>query len=189
MAAAEAESTGCCSVSSLRTSTIVLGSIGLVLWPIAITSTTLLIFGELGHYSNPILVMMAAIILIGVNIAYIYQTCLIIFTLTESKRMSRGIVNSVRSHTARLLTFLLVGIAEWVTSVVFYVMEGKDRLQHIPLIGCSFSFVWTVVVVAVAGSLTVVAKRNGGWDMPRDEIPLVEATPVYGQVLPRTSRH
>ncbi|XP_063588128.1 uncharacterized protein LOC134765406 [Penaeus indicus] len=172
----QSKSSGCCLVSSLKVSTIVLGSIGLLLWPAAICATTYITFDVVnGNYLQPFPIVMAAIILVGVNIAYIYQTSLIILTLTESKRMSRQVVESVRRNTACLVAFLLVGFAEWVTSVVFYVMEGMDRVEYITLFGCSFSFVWTAVVAAVAGSLTHVAE-NGSRDehTPRDHFPLID---------------
>lgn len=174
---ARPKSTGCCSIPSLKVSTIVLGSIGFILWAAAIGATTYITFDVMsGAYLQPFPILMAGIILVGVNIAYIYQTSLIILTLTESKRISREVVESVRGNTARLVAFLLVGFAEWVTSVVFYVMEGMDRLEYITLFGCSFSFVWTVVVAAVAGSLTHVAKNRGRDEhMPQDHFPLAES--------------
>lgn len=58
----------------------------------------------------------------------------------------------------------MVGFAEWVTSVVWYAMYGTmfdPWFVYVTLFGCSFSFVWTVMVAAVAGSLTHVVRVAG----------------------------
>ncbi|XP_042863903.1 uncharacterized protein LOC122248136 isoform X2 [Penaeus japonicus] len=129
-------------------------------------------------YSNPLAITVAALILMGVNIAYIYLTSLMIFSLTASKQLTREAIESVRKNTARLVAFLLVGFAEWVTSVVWFVMYGLDWdgwFVYVTLFACSFSFVWTVVVAAVAGSLTAEAKHGGlNEQMPQDGFAMVE---------------
>ncbi|XP_037783190.1 uncharacterized protein LOC119579449 [Penaeus monodon] len=151
-------SPACCSVSSLKVATIVLGSIGLVLWPTAIGFTCgYAFYGVNGYYPTPLGTTALAIILIGVNMAYIYLTSLIIFKLTGSRQMTPEVIQSVRRNTARLVAFLLIGFAAWVNSVVWYAMYGVNWdgwFVYVTLFGCSFSFVWTVVVAGVAGSLT-----------------------------------
>ncbi|XP_042863879.1 uncharacterized protein LOC122248124 [Penaeus japonicus] len=166
----------CCSVSSLKVSTIVLGSIGLVIWPTAIGFTCGYgFYGTSVYYGNPVGSMMLSIILIGVNIAYMYLTSLIIFNLTGSKQLTREAIESVRKNTARLVAFLLVGFAEWATSLVWFVMYGLDWdgwFVYVTLFACSFSFVWTVVVAAVAGSLTHIYGETG-MEVPQDQFPMV----------------
>ncbi|XP_063588130.1 uncharacterized protein LOC134765407 [Penaeus indicus] len=148
----------CCSVSSLKVATIVLGSIGLVLWPTAIGFTCGYGFYALnGYYPTPLGSTMLSIMIIGVNIAYIYLTSLIIFKLTESSQLTPEVIQSVRKNTARLVAFLLIGFAGWVNSVVWFAMYGiywDGWFVYVTLFSCSFSFVWTTVVAAVAGSLT-----------------------------------
>lgn len=71
--------------------------------------------------------------------------------------MTPEVIQSVRRNTARLVAFLLIGFAAWVNSVVWYAMYGVNWdgwFVYVTLFGCSFSFVWTVVVAGVAGSLT-----------------------------------
>ncbi|XP_047497163.1 uncharacterized protein LOC125044516 [Penaeus chinensis] len=148
----------CCSASSLKVATLVLGSIGLVLWPTAIGFTCGYgFYGLNGYYPTPFGTTALSIMIIGVNIAYIYLTSLIIFNLTGSPRLSPEIIQSVRRNTARLVAFLLIGFAGWVNSVVWYAMYGIDWdgwFVYVTLFSCSFSFVWTAMVAGVAGSLT-----------------------------------
>ncbi|XP_042863886.1 uncharacterized protein LOC122248126 isoform X2 [Penaeus japonicus] len=165
----------CCSVSSLKVSTIVLGSIGLVIWPLVVGFTCGYGFHETNrYYANPVETMMLSIILIGVNIAYMYLTSLIIFKLTGSKQLTREAIESVRKNTARLVAFLLVGFAVWVTSVVWFidVPYWADWSVYVTLFVCSFSFVWTVVVAAVAGSLTQIYGETG-MEVSQDQFPMV----------------
>ncbi|XP_042863887.1 uncharacterized protein LOC122248126 isoform X3 [Penaeus japonicus] len=165
----------CCSVSSLKVSTIVLGSIGLVIWPLVVGFTCGYGFYEMSEYYGSQVESILSIILIGVNIAYMYLTSLIIFKLTGSKQLTREAIESVRKNTARLVAFLLVGFAEWATSLVWFVMYGLDWdgwFVYVTLFACSFSFVWTVVVAAVAGSLTHIYGETG-MEVPQDQFPMV----------------
>nr|XP_027216394.1 uncharacterized protein LOC113809107 [Penaeus vannamei] len=183
----------CCSVFSLKISTIVLGSIGLVIWPTAIGFTCGYgFYGFNGYYHSPFALTAAAVILIGVNIAYVYLTCLIIFKLTGSRQLTPEVIQSVRRNTAQLVAFLLVGFAEWVTSVVWYAMYGimfDPWFVYVTLFGCSFSFVWTVMVAAVSGSLTHVYKPP--YEQALQDLPEVYDTQsrFRGEVPSRFDTH
>lgn len=135
----------------LKISTIILGAFGMLFW-----GTVIAVCLSLGFYSD-FATLLGSFLLAIVNAVYIFYTCRIIFFCTAATFPSPGTLLDVRKTVSRLTAVNIIGFFLFIAAIVLIATDDYyddyyyyDSLAM--LFGCSFSFLWTIVVVAVAGA-------------------------------------
>ncbi|KAK7065204.1 hypothetical protein SK128_027296 [Halocaridina rubra] len=172
---------------SLRITTIFLGAFGFFWWANGIGFSLGYCFYSLTFLQANFLPVFGVAIYIPVNIAYIYFVSRYIFCITAKSFPDPEGLRDARQNVARLVAAAIVGMAQFVTAVVWFSItettEFKDKAPYAALFGCSFSFIWAYLVAIFAGvhetkcSRLVYAKRtassyNNRQSVTADEIPV-----------------
>lgn len=174
----------------LKIVTIVMGAIGMVLWGCAIGFP----IGYSMQISDTIIL---SVLLIPINICYCYYTARIIYIITSESFPSPMDFRDVRKNCAKLVAATVPGFAGWIVATIWFAKKPTNLYDqsYETVFGCSFSFIWTVVVLSLASAYeTKVSRtyygRNGNKkSLLKSRNPLVPFDSLAPEPSQRRSSH